>query len=157
MKDEKIDFDFLFERGFIPTCRVGVGTIIYNKWGFEIKTLGNCDYCRSDEYGNIQTKGHLIDIEKQLNIDQTPIMTKMSVDELKALIPVGYTYILDERKEYVKSESQLSDSHAKGRYKMMKGEELISEGYNDETEDYFLCHSLLFVLEKENLLPKNLK
>jgi len=155
MQNEKINFDFLFERGFVPTCRVGVGTIIYNKWGFEIKTLGNCYSCRSDDFGNIKTKGELIEFEKQLNIDQTPIMTKMSVEELKAYIPIEYTYILDESKEYVKSETQLSESYAKGRYKIMKGEELISEGYNDETEDYFLCHSLLFVLNKENLMPKN--
>lgn len=155
MQNEKIDFDFLFERGFVPTCRVGVGTIIHNKWGFEIKTLGNCDYCRSDDFGNISTKGELIEIEKQLNIDQTPIMTKMSVDELKALIPEEYTYILDESKKHIKSKMQLSESYAKGRYKIMKGEELISEGYNDQAEDYFLCKSLLFILEKENLLPKN--
>ena len=155
MQNEKLDFDFLFERGFVPTCRVGVANTIYNKWGFVLEIHSNCVYCNSDEYGYIKTKGELIDIEKKLNIDQTPIMTKMSVEELKALIPQGYSYVLDESKKHIKSEYQLSYSHAKGRYKIFKGEELISEGYNDETEDYFLCHSLLFVLEKENLLPKN--
>ena len=102
-----------------------------------------------------KTKGELIEFEKQLNIDQTPIMTKLSVDELKALIPKGYTYILDESKKHIKSKMQLSESYAKGRYKIMKGEELISEGYNDQAEDYFLCKSLLFILEKENLFPTN--
>lgn len=159
--DDKLDFDFLLERGYVATCRVGAGNTIYNKWGFELDIHCNFVYCKArTEWfnyteGYISTKVQLIDIEKRLSIDETPIMTKMSVEELKELLPDGYTYILNKRKRYKKTETQLSFSKARGRYKILKGEEIISEGYNDELEDYFLCHSLLYILKKENLLPKN--
>lgn len=159
---DKLTFGFLTERGFVPTHRVGAGNTIYNKWGFELDIHFNFVYCKARVNKNggykekyITTKGELIEIEKELGIDKTPIINNMSVDELKALIPEGYEYILNKRKRFVKSDSQLSFSTKKGRYKIVKGDEVISEGYNNEEESYFLCHSLLFVLEKEGLLPKN--
>lgn len=162
MNTDKLDFEFLTERGFVPTCRVGAGNTIYNKWGLELEIHMNFVYCKArikegelykEKY--IHTNGDLIQLEQELSIDDTIVMTKMSVDELKALIPDGYTYILNKRKRYKKSENQLSFSRKKGRYKLVKGEEVISEGYNDEEESYFLCRSILFVLKKENLLPTN--
>lgn len=162
MNTDKLDFEFLTERGFVPTHMVGAGNRIYNKWGFELEIHLNFIYCNAriktgDGYEEkyIHTKSELIELEKRLNIDETPVMTKMSIEELKALIPDGYTYILNKRKKYVKADSQLSFSTKRGRYKIVKGDEVISEGYNDEEEHYFLCHSILFVLERENLLPKN--
>lgn len=162
MNTDKLDFEFLTERGFVPTCRVGAGNTIFNKWGFELDIHCNFTYCKArvkegeayqEKY--IHTKAELIELEKRLHIDETPIMTQMNVDELKALVPEGYTYTLNKRKKYVKSQSNLSYSKKKGRYKIVKGDEVMCEGYNDEQESYFLCHSLLFVLERENLLPKN--
>jgi hypothetical protein len=47
------------------------------------------------------------------------------------------------------------EKQARGRYKIIKGDEVISEGYNDEEEAFFLCRSLLYILKKENLLPTN--
>lgn len=161
--ETKLTFDYLVDRGYVPTCRVGAGNTIYNKWGFEIDIHCNFVYCKvrmpglSYNEGYISTKQELLNYEKQLGIDKTPLITKMSVDELKLLLPQGYEYFLNKRKRYKKSETNLSFTRLKGRYKITKGDELISEGYNDEEESYFLCHSLLYILKKENLLPKNLQ
>ena len=169
-----LDFAFLNQRGFIPTCRVGAGDTIFNKWGFELVVHCNFTYCvarihrelvgkinkiiRLDsgyQLPSIKYKWELLELEKLMNVDNTPLMSKMSVDELKSLLPPDYTYILDEKKKYTKSENQISYSTEKGRYKIVKGDDVISEGYNDEEEDYFLCRTLLYILKKENLLPTN--
>jgi len=84
-------------------------------------------------------------------------MTNMSVDELKELIPTEYIYTLNKRKKKIESKSNISFNKKRGRYKITKGEDVVSEGYNDEDESYFLCHSLLFILKRENLLPTNSK
>lgn len=172
--DDKLDFNFLYERGFIATCAVGAGNTIFNKWGFELDIHCNFIYCiasmprelinkvsksiRLDsgyQMPSIHYKSELIELEKLMNIDNTPLMSKMSVEELKRLLPPQYEYILNKRKKYKKSEYQRSYSTKRGRYKIIKGDEVISEGYNDEEEGYFLCHSLLYILKQENLLPKN--
>lgn len=162
-KVNKLTFDILNERGYVPTCQVGAGNTIYNKWGFELDIHCNFVYCEARvnmdgkyERKNIYYEHELIGLEQFLNIDKTPIMTKMTIDELKKLIPKGYVYTLNNKKKYIKSETQLSFSRARGRYKITKGKELVSEGYNDEDEGYFLSHSLLYILKEENLLPKNL-
>lgn len=160
--DDKLTFEFLHDRGFIPTCRVGAGNTIYNKWGFELNIHCNFVYCEARinhdgkfERKNIYSKSELIELEKLLNIDQTPNMAKMTVEELKKLIPDGYVYTLNKRMKKLHSETQLSFNNKRGRYKITKGEEVISLGYNDEEESYFLCHTLLYILEKENLLLNN--
>lgn len=172
--DDKLDFDFLFERGFIATCAVGAGNTIFNKWGFELDVHCNFVYCvarihrelvdkisksiRLDsgyQMPSIHYKWELLELERLMEVDNTPLMSKMNVDELKTILPPDYKYILNKRKKYKKSEYQRSYTTARGRYKIIKGDEVISEGYNDEEEGYFLCHSLLYILEKEKLLPTN--
>mgnify|MGYP001577787050 CR=1 FL=1 len=159
--DDKLTFEFLYERGYIPTCRVGAGNTIYNKWGFELDIHCNFVYCKARTkwfnctQGYISTKGDLIDIEKRLEIDNSPLITKMSVEELKTLIPKEYTYTLNKRKKKIHSESNLSFNTKSGRYKITKGKTVISEGYNNEEESYFLCRSLLYIFEVEKLLPTN--
>jgi len=174
ISEDKIDFDFLFERGFIPTYVVGSGNTIYNKWGFELDIHANFVYCiakiprelidkisksiriiGADQMPSIQYKWELLELEKLMEIDNTPIMSKMNIDELKKLLPPDYEYILDESKEYIKTEYQRSYSTAQGRYTIMKGDKIICKGYNDEEESYFLCHSLLYILKHENQLPTN--
>lgn len=162
MKQNKLTLEFLEQRGYIPTCLVGAGNVIHNKWGFELNIHCNFVYCEARigignkyETKNIHYENQLIDIEKQLNIDKTQNISKMSIDELKSLLPDNYTYTLNKRKRYKRSETNLSFSKAKGRYRITKGNELISEGYNDEEEDYFLIYSILFILKEENKLPKN--
>lgn len=172
--DEKLDFNFLEQRGFIPTCAVGVANTVYNKWGFELDIHANFVYClakiprelvdkisynirisEADQMPSIQYKWELLELEKLMEIDSTPIMSKMSVDELKSILPPEYEYILDESKKYIKTEYQRSYNTARGRYIIKKGEEIICNGYNDEEESYFLCHSLLYILQKEKQLPTN--
>jgi hypothetical protein len=154
---KKLTFDFLTERGYVPVTVLNAVTIIHSKWGFELEIHGEFVYCNARIHGgkNIRYEHELIEIENELQIDKTPIITKMSVDELKALLPAGYTYILNKRKKFVNADSAMSYSIRKGRYKIIKGDELISEGYNDEEESYFLMRSLLFILKIENKLPKN--
>jgi len=139
ISEDKIDFDFLFERGFIPTYVVGSGNTIYNKWGFELDIHANFVYCiakiprelidkisksiriiGADQMPSIQYKWELLELEKLMEIDNTPIMSKMNIDELKKLLPPDYEYILDESKEYIKTEYQRSYSTAQGRYTIMK-------------------------------------
>ena len=156
-----LTFDFLYERGFIPTTVMGI-TFVYKKWGLSLYVHGDFISCWANisindkpEQKYIFSISQLIELEKLMKIDQTPIITQLSVDELKALIPQGYTYILNKRKKKIPSTGGRSFETKKGRYRILKGDEIISEGYNDEDEDYFLSRSLLYILESENLLPKN--
>ena len=162
MEKDKLTFDFLFDRGFIPTRVVG-GNTTYNKWGLELDIHCNFVYCKAriksekDKYEEkyLHSKSDLINLEKLMEINETPLMTKMTVDELKKLIPIEYSYFLNKRKKKIQSESNMSFNTKRGRYIIKKGESIISEGYNDEEEDYFLCRSLLYILMVENLMPKN--
>lgn len=162
MVKHKLTFKFLERRGYIPTCLIGAGNVVFTKWGFELHIHCDFVYCEArieidgkSERRNIHYKEELIDIEKQLSIDKTPNISKMNVEELISMLPSEYIYTLNKRKQYKKSKTNLSFSKLKGRYKIMKGDECISEGYNDEKEDYFLACSLLFILKRENKLPKN--
>jgi hypothetical protein len=156
--EKKLTFEFLEERGFLSICVIGADTV-FEKWGLSVYVHMNFISCvaripKANEIP-INYQSELLEIERLLNIDNTPILTKMGIDELKSMIPEGYTYILDERKPYVKSERGLSFNRGKGRYKIIRGGSVISEGYNDEVEEYFLMRSLLYMLEHEGLLPKN--
>ena len=172
--DEKLDFGFLYERGFVATVAVGAGNVIFNKWGFELDVHCNFINCvariprelvskisksiRLDsgcQMPLIDYKWQLIELEKLMEVDKVPLMSKMSVEDLKRLLPPQYEYILNKRKKYKKSEHQLSYNTQRGRYKIINGDEVISEGYNDQEEGYFLSYSLLYILEKEKLLPTN--
>jgi len=156
--EKKLTFEFLEERGFLSICVIGADTV-FEKWGLSVYVHMNFISCvaRIPKVNEIPInyQSELLEIERLLNIDNTPILTKMGIDELKSMIPEGYTYILDERKPYVKSERGLSFNREKGRYKIIRGGSVISEGYNDEVEGYFLMRSLLYMLEHEGLLPKN--
>ena len=156
--EKKLTFEFLEERGFLSICVIGADTV-FEKWGLSVYVHMNFISCvaRIPKVNEtpINYQSELLEIERLLNIDNTPILTKMGIDELKSMIPEGYTYILDERKPYVKSERGLSFNREKGRYKIIRGGSVISEGYNDEVEEYFLMRSLLYMLEHEGLLPKN--
>ena len=156
--EKKLTFEFLEERGFLSICVIGADTV-FEKWGLSVYVHMNFISCvaRIPKVNEIPInyQSELLEIERLLNIDNTPILTKMGIDELKSMIPEGYTYILDERKPYVKSERGLSFNREKGRYKIIRGGSVISEGYNDEVEEYFLMRSLLYMLEHEGLLPKN--
>lgn len=157
-KETKLSFEFLYERGFVPVCLVGGCNTVYNKWGFELDIHMDFICCVArvgSERRYIQFESQLIKIEKELNIDQTPNICKMDLVELRNLIPEGYEYKIDNRKKKIKPTSQVSYINQRGRYKIVKGSEVISEAYADEEESYFLCHSLLYILKKENLLFKN--
>jgi hypothetical protein len=156
--DEKLTLEFLRDRGYIPTCLVGGCNVVYNKWGFELVVHCNFISCTARmEKGliYISTKNQLIECEKLLEIDKTPNMFNMSIDELKQLIPNGYIYEVDESIEKVESDSSISYNNETGRYKITKGDTVISMGYNDEDEDLFLCRALLYILKKENILKRN--
>lgn len=174
MEQEKITFDYLFDRGYIPTYVVGSAAVIYNKWGLELQILENFAYCIARiprelipklnpsiildsgyRMPSIRQKWELLEIERLMEIDQTPKITDMTVDELKALIPDGYTYILNKRKKKIESKTNLSFNPKRGRYKITKDDTVVEEGYNDEEERYFLSRSLLFILKEENKLIKN--
>lgn len=158
---KKLSFEFLYERGFVPMCVVGVGNTIYNKWGLELDIHMDFVCCQARvspetrESKYITYEGELIEIEKQFKIDQTPNLLKMSVEDLKKLIPAGYEYKIDRRRKYVKAKSQISYTNERGRFKIVKDGEVICHAYNDQDEAYFLCKSLMYILKEENLLLKN--
>jgi hypothetical protein len=156
--EKKLTFEFLEERGFLSICVIGADTV-FEKWGLSVYVHMNFISCvaRIPKVNEIPInyQSELLEIERLLNIDNTPILTKMGIDELKSMIPEGYTYILDEKKPYVKSERGLSFSTAMGRYKIKKGREVIISGYNDEREDYFLKRSVLYLLGIEKMMPVN--
>lgn len=157
-KETKLSFEFLYERGFVPVCVAGPGNTVYEKWGFRLDIHMNFICCVAEvgsERKYIQFESELIELEKQLNIDQTPNIMKMDLVELRSLIPKGYEYKIDNRRKKIKPTSQVSYINKKGRYKIVKDGEVISEAYADEEEEYFLCHALLYILKKENMLFKN--
>lgn len=155
--EQEITQEILTRRGFVPTTVVGSGAYcVYNKWGIELDVgmyMGN--FCKTQDGRYIKTKKELLAFEFEHKIDRTPLITKMSIAQLKKMIPNGYRYVIDKRCKFIKTKDTLSFNHKRGRYKIYKGKELIAIGYNDQEESYFLMESLLFILEQENLLPRN--
>ena len=156
-KANKLSSQILRERGYVHTYHFGVGNVVYDKWGLEV-TVGMEDYyfeVRTPDKGryNIHYEHELEAIESRLGVIDKPNMWDMSIEELKALIPDGYNYVLDETKPEKPSPGGSSYDQERGRYKMLRGDKIVSEGYNDEGEQYFLMRSILFVLGEEGLLP----